>query len=288
MQACKDIRGRINLYLDNELQGDDHLQFETHLRDCEACRSITRTEQRFLDSVREAKPLHAASTDLRERVIESLNASTTDPVEVRRRMPNLRASRLIVTAAAATLLLILLPIIVWRLRERAPHPQGVSSFALMAADTHLRHSRGQLPLEMTSTVPQEVSEWFTNKVSFRVKIPNYQESSGQEKLYTLEGARLVALRNDYAAYVAYEMKGRPISLVITSDAVVKPSGGEQIKAKGLTFHYNAIQGLKVITWSDRGLTYALVSDLDERGQQSCVVCHQGGKDQDFIAPLKPH
>jgi hypothetical protein len=125
-------------------------------------------------------------------------------------------------------------------------------------------------------------------VSFRVKIPNYQESSGQEKLYTLEGARLVALRNDYAAYVAYEMKGRPISLVITSDAVVKPSGGEQIKAKGLTFHYNAIQGLKVITWSDRGLTYALVSDLDERGQQSCVVCHQVGKDQDFIAPLKPH
>ena len=288
MQACKDIRSRINLYLDNELQGDDRLQFESHLRDCEACRSITRTEQRFLDSVREVKPLQVASTDLRDRVIESLNSTTDYPVEVRRRMPNLRGSRLIVTAAAATLLLILLPIIVWRLRERAPRPHGVSSFALMAADTHLRHSRGQLPLEMTSSAPQEVSEWFTNKVSFRVKIPNYQESSGQEKLYTLEGARLVALRNDYAAYVAYEMKGRPISLVITSDAVAKPSGGEQIKAKGLTFHYNAIQGLKVITWSDRGLTYALVSDLDERGQQSCVVCHQGGKDQDFIAPLKPH
>jgi hypothetical protein len=55
----------------------------------------------------------------------------------------------------------------------------------------------------------------------------------------------------------------------------------------LTFHYNAIHGLKVITWSDRGLTYALVSDLEERGQQSCIVCHQGTKDQDFIAPLKP-
>ncbi len=39
--------------------------------------------------------------------------------------------------------------------------------------------------------------------------------------------------------------------------------------------------------SDRGLTYALVSDLEERGQQSCTVCHQGTKDQDFIAPLKP-
>jgi hypothetical protein len=77
-------------------------------------------------------------------------------------------------------------------------------------------------------------------------------------------------------------------LVITADATAQPSGGEEIKARGLTFHYNAIQGLKVITWSDRGLTYALVSDLEERGQQSCIVCHQGTKDQDFIAPLKPH
>jgi ribose 1,5-bisphosphokinase PhnN len=83
------------------------------------------------------------------------------------------------------------------------------------------------------------------------------------------------------------MKQRPISLVITSQTLAEATGGEQIKARGLTFHYNAIDGLKVITWSDRGLTYALVSDLDERGQQSCVVCHQGAKDRDFIDPLKP-
>jgi hypothetical protein len=76
-------------------------------------------------------------------------------------------------------------------------------------------------------------------------------------------------------------------VVITSDAVARPSGGEEIDARGLRFHYNAIDGLKVITWSDRGLTYALVSDLEERGQQSCIVCHQGTKHQDLIAPLKP-
>jgi hypothetical protein len=158
----------------------------------------------------------------------------------------------------------------------------------MAADAHLRHMRGQLPLEMESTSPQDVSAWFSNKVNFSVQLPNYQESSGQEKLYTLEGARLVGYQNDYAAYVAYQMANRHISLVITSDSVAKPSGGEEIVARGLRFHYNAIDGLKVLTWSDRGLTYALVSDLDERGQQSCIVCHQGTKDRDLIEPLKPH
>ena len=147
---------------------------------------------------------------------------------------------------------------------------------------------GQLPLEVESSEPEKISAWFENKVKFNVKLPSYQESSGQEILYTLEGARLVNYQNDYAAYVSYHMKDRLISLVITSELLAQPSGGEEIASKGLMFHYNAIDGLKVITWSDRGLTYALVSDLEERGQQSCFVCHQGTKDQDFIEPLKPH
>jgi hypothetical protein len=120
-----------------------------------------------------------------------------------------------------------------------------------------------------------------------VELPTYQESSGQEKLYRLEGARLVGYKSDYAAYVAYQMSARPISLVLTTDAVATASGGEGIVSQGITFHYDSIDGLKVITWSDKGLTYALVSDFEERGQQSCVVCHAGAKDRDFIEGLKP-
>lgn len=169
-------------------------------------------------------------------------------------------------------------------RPRAPHP---SDFALMAVGTHQRHMRGQLPLEIATTQPAQVHNWFKDKVSFEVELPTYQEQSGQEKLYDLEGARLVGYQNDYAAYVAYRMRQRPISLLITSEQTARPSGGEEIVAKGLTFHYDSINGFKVITWSDRGLTYALVSDLEERGQQSCIVCHQGTRDRDFIEGLKP-
>ena len=75
--------------------------------------------------------------------------------------------------------------------------------------------------------------------------------------------------------------------MITSNAVAMPAAGERIVSRGLTFHYDSINGLKVITWADRGLTYALVSDLEERGQQSCLVCHAGTKDRDFIEGLRP-
>jgi anti-sigma factor RsiW len=285
LKSCDDICGRLTLYLDNELQGDERATVEEHLAGCESCAAALTRELNFLNTVRESGPLYVASPELRNRVEQILKVS---PVEESPSRRGFRSRWLLATAAG--LLVLLLPVLFWRVarqNELAPASQ-VCSFALMAAETHLRHVRGQLPLEMESEDPQKVSGWFTNKVNFSVKLPNYQESSGQEKLYTLEGARLVNYQTDYAAYVAYRMKKRPISLVITSGAAAKLSGGEEIASKGLKFHYNAIDGLKVITWSDRGLTYALVSDLDERGQQSCIVCHAGTKDQDFIEPLKPH
>ncbi len=291
MNNCDDIRGRLTLYLDNELQGDERATVEAHLADCENCAAILARELNFLNAVRESGPLHVASPALRAKVEAILNAGPTSASEPRVTVKaNRSGSRLNwIVAAAAVLLVLLLPILVWRVMNQSePTPNGQpSSFALMAAETHLRRTRGQLPLEVETASPQNISDWFSNKVMFSVKLPNYQESSGQEKLYTLEGARLVGFQSDYAAYVAYRMKDRPISLVITSQSLAKPSGGEEIAAKGLKFHYNAIDGLKVITWSDRGLTYALVSDLEERGQQSCIVCHEGTKDRDFIEPLKP-
>jgi len=277
----------LNLYLDNELQGDERVDFEYHLRDCAACRSFAQAEQRFLDSVRAAEPLYVASHELRDRVSTALDQPSEISAKAWRYNKTGKKTRTVATIAAAALLLLLLPVLIWQARDSDSRSRGASSFALMAADTHLRHIRGQLPLEMVSTEPHEVSQWFVNKVSFSVKIPNYQEAPGLEKLYTMEGARLVAYKNDYAAYVAYRMNNQPISLVITSNNLAQTFGGEEIKAKGLVFHYNAIEGLKVLTWSDRGLTYALVSDLEERGQKSCVVCHQDIKEQDFIAPLKP-
>jgi len=277
LSQCDDIRRRLTLYLDDELQGTERATVEAHVSNCESCAAIFARELEFLNTVRKSGKLYVAPPELRAKVQQIVR-------------PRRRSRVNWMVAAAAVLLVLLLPVVVWRVVKKTDQPEKgpAGSFALFAAETHLRHVRGQLPLEVESASPQDISSWFANKVNFKVKLPNYQESSGQEKLYELEGARLVNFQNDYGAYVAYQMKERPISLVITSTTAVEPSGGEVIAAGELKFHYNAIDGLKVLTWTDRGLTYALVSDLEERGQQSCIVCHQGTKDQDFIAPLKPH
>lgn len=288
---------RASFYLDDELSGSDLADFESHLEGCVSCSEIVASERRFIESIREAKPLAKAPQELRSSVEHILSRTAPPyaaPPELRRQIGKSLSSsfrlsgRRRLVAAAAAVFIIALATVWYATRFRGLlTPNLPSDFAMMAVDTHLRHLRGQLPFEIATDSPDEISQWFSGKVSFKLQLPNYQEASGQEKLYRLEGARLVGFKNDYAAYVAYQMQKRPISLVVTSERVAVPSGGEEIVSKGLTFHYDSIDGLKVITWSDRGLTYALVSDLEERGQQSCMVCHAGTKDRDFIEGLKP-
>jgi len=301
MSKCEDILARMTLYLDDELEAQECGNITVHLAGCASCRASFDSERRLLENVRGCGPLHVAPPELRARVeklVSDRPMARFAPPELRERIrgtvehfssrsPRLRFVRPVIAMAAVLAVAMLVGLWLLNRSNREPILHGPSQFAMLAADTHQRHIRGQLPLELVSDVPEQISNWFAGKVPFTVKLPNYQESSGQEKTYQLEGARLVGYKNDYAAYVAYQMRTRPISLVVTSDKVAQPTDGEQIVAKGITFHYNSINGLKVLTWSDRGLTYALVSDLEERGQQSCVVCHQGVKDKDFIESLKP-
>jgi anti-sigma factor RsiW len=297
--SCKNIRTQMTFYLDDELRNGERDEFEAHLQDCPSCRDLFEQERLLLALVRDMPPLYPAPAETRARIeelVDSVPEQITAPHSLRRRIqqtfshgaaPILHLSPLRLISLAIILLAFTLAGI-WAMKMIGESP-GIprpSAIAMMAVETHLRRLRGQLPLEIISESPSIISDWFSGKVSFSLKLPNYQESSGQEKLYRLEGARLVAFNNDYAAYIAYRMKQSPITLVVTANSVAMPSGGEEIVSKGLKFHYDSINGLKVITWSDRGLTYALVSELEERGQQSCLVCHAGTKDRDFIEGLK--
>jgi hypothetical protein len=149
-----------------------------------------------------------------------------------------------------------------------------TSFVTMAVNNHLRYLKGQLPLEVFSDSPEKISAWFAGKLGFNLRLPDYPQGPAEPKPYHVEGARLVGFKEDYAAYIVYRLNGHPISLVVTSASVAKPSGGEEIPWEGLRFHFQSVSGWKVLTWSHDGLTYALVSNLEERGQTSCIVCHQ--------------
>jgi anti-sigma factor RsiW len=255
------ISEQVQLYLDGELQESERIVVERHIKICADCRAALEAERDLVSAIRKSRPGHRAPESLRRNVAKAGNNGSCGSFR-RYRVP---------IAACAVLLVALAT--VWFSAGGAFRARR-SPLVEMAVKTHLRYLEGQLPLEVFSHSPENISAWFAGKLRFNLRLPDYPQRSTEPKPYQVEGARLVGFADEYAAYVVYHLNGHPISLVVTSDTAAKPAGGEEIPWEGLRFHFQSVAGWKVLTWSDNGLTYALVSDLEERGQASCGVCHR--------------
>jgi anti-sigma factor RsiW len=253
----------VTAYVDGELVGDDRAAFETHVASCADCRRLLEEDRAVAAKVRASLPLYEAPAGLRERVEGLVYAAPPR----RRALSHTRAWALGLAAGLAVALLA--AVLAVGGRPAAP----ASEFASLAVDTHLRYARGQLPLEVASDRPEAVSGWFAGRVPFHLALPDYPVAPGDTKPYHLAGGRLVSFQRDYAAFVAYRMDEQPVSLLVTSSDRVRPQGGEVVRSGALHFHVESVAGLNVITWTDKGLTYALASDVALPGARSCQVCH---------------
>ena len=280
MSDCNEFYARLNLYLDNELEQGEKVTVEEHLEECQSCQEVLQRERWFKHYMAKSAPLYKAPDNLRIRVAAILSAAPVappvHPLTAARQMlfgeetGLFNGTRRAIISIASVLLFLLG---LWIAMIMFIPSQSVT-FASVAVDTYQRHRQGRLPLELISESPEQITSWFNGKTPFKLELPNYTGELGENKLYRLLGARLVAFKDDYAAYVSYIMGERLISLMVASSDVASPTGREKIPSKDLTIYYDTIDELKVITWSHRGLTYALVSNLEERGQQSCLVCHR--------------
>ena len=79
MSCCEERTSQIDLYLDDELRGDELETFNRHVRECGSCRKELVDRQRFLEQVRAAGPLYAPSPKFRTEMARLLAASATSP-----------------------------------------------------------------------------------------------------------------------------------------------------------------------------------------------------------------
>jgi anti-sigma factor RsiW len=267
MIGCEEIRSQLVFYLDRELSGEESRILETHVADCAACRAELEHERGFLERVRDAAPLYPAPEGLRRRLASMPSAPANPVVSVA--IPRLRQTRRVIAWAAGALFAIGG---LW-LGLRADWTAlrgGPSDFVLAAVDTHQRYLHGTLPLEFAGEDPARASAWFAGKLAFPLRL------SGQSgPAYRLQGGRLVGYKGDYVAYVSYRAGAASIGLLVASAAEARPSGGETIASGRLVFHHDHVAGFKVITWTDQGLSYALITSLSGKGENACGICHAG-------------
>jgi len=288
MKPCEENRSRIFLYLDDELRGPELADFVEHLRACAACQAAVDDQRRFLCGVRSAGPLYTPSAELRHRVEGILRPSLGHRFRefIQRAMAARPAFGLLTPQAAAAFLLVM-GIFggVW-IERNLGRGHAQPEFAALAIKAHKRHVKGKLPLEVRSGSPVVVAAWFNDKVPYHVVLPAVEQLPGEAAAYRIEGGGLVPYRDGQAAYVSYQVRGKPVSLLVVPTSKVSLSAPKKVAMGKLTIYYDTAEGFHVVTWSvPRGVTYALVSDRGEHPNQSCIVCHAGPKDRKFMSNL---
>jgi anti-sigma factor RsiW len=151
---------------------------------------------------------------------------------------------------------------------------SANSYIESAVAAHRSSLNGSLPLEIKSESPSAVTTWFAGKVPFNFRLPEAADEVGHEQAYRLIGGRLVNYKGQNAALVSYQMQQQKISLLVASSKSAVAAGGQEVHSGEIVFHYSKQASFTVITWSNHGLTYALISSLPGSGRQSCMVCHQ--------------
>ena len=165
--------------------------------------------------------------------------------------------------------------------------QQGESFRVYAAESHLRYARGRLSLDAKSGDPAELSSWLEQNLPFHLEVPAYPVAGPEGNAYELVGARLLRHRDEDVAFLSYTMREKPVSLLVASATGREPVGGEVYRSGELDFHFYSVDGLKLIGWVDKGLSYVIASNIDAVGAESCVVCHGQGADRRKFEALEP-
>lgn len=295
MNPCDEYHIKTLRYLDDDLQEHELIDFRNHLKVCAECRASLAVEQPLSSLLHRSRPLYRAPAALRSRVSAAvMEHSESKPVHIRlyhralqvverelvqpaRRLLRRRRRRVLAfVVLLLALLFAFIPNVVRQIRA--------ASYVETAVAAHRSYLDGDRPLELLSSSPELVTAWFSGKVPFAFRLPNAQFAPNDAPSYRLTGASVANYRGNPVALVTYEKKSEKISLLAASSDSALVAGGDEVRFGDLAFHYRTEDGFKVITWSNHGLSYALVSSVSGSARESCLVCHQNMADHHAFRP----
>lgn len=293
MNPCHEYGAKTLLYLDNALTGTELEEFRNHLDSCSNCREYVEAEEALSHLLQRSRPLYSAPDALRSRVSAATGsqfpASAGFELTYQRVLRSFRSllpgnANLVPglrTAAVAALVLALCLVIAPQMIRQV----RATNYVEAAVAQHRSYLNGTLATGLRSNSPEQVTTWFAGKVPFDFRLPAAQAYPENKPTHLLTGARLVNYNGNHAALVTYESSNDKISLFVASSNSAVVAGGDEVHCRSLTFHYRTDSGFKVITWSNHGLSYALVYSATGTARTSCLVCHQNMEDKKSFSDL---
>ncbi len=233
-------------YLDGELDAASALAFESHAAACAGCgpRLASARDERVRMSslVRESATYHRAPPALRAGVEAALARESVPPPAARAAAPaRFGLGPLAAVAAAA----VLASALTWWAASSLGGARHDPVGELVAS--HVRSLQVDHLTDIASSDRHAVKPWFAGKLDFTPPVADLAAEG-----YALRGGRLDYVDGRPVAAVAYQRRQHVINLFVWSDA-----GGDE------PAYATQRAGFNVVAWRDRGLRFALVSDLGE-------------------------
>ena len=237
---CADARLLLHPYIDDELDVAQSAAMANHLRECAACAARVREHERLRRALAQPELYQRAPAAVRERWTPRHEAAKPFPPPRPRRAPVAWAA----AAGFAAALLLSAPL------YRAMQQRGVAGDMLIddAVSSHLRALQPQHLMDVVSTDQHTVKPWFDGKLDFSPRVVDLAGAG-----FPLVGGRLDALDGRSVAALVYRRHLHIISVYEWPAATAGTDAAQQESR-----HH----GYTVLRWTDDGMHYVAVSDVD--------------------------
>jgi anti-sigma factor RsiW len=242
--TCQELERLLYPYLDGEFQPEERVDLETHLSGCAACQRRVEEETQMKLALRRA----ARHSVQGMRTPASLRAGIQGGLKREQR----RAQYGVWLRAGAMALVVVTVGGGWVTY------QSEQRLRLARREAIQRHNR-VLPYEIASASPEQMEEWFKDKVDPRVTLPQLPKAKPL-------GGRISILNGKEVAFISYETlpqkEGEPsrrLSVFVVPDDEAAAPRVQTLKA----VEVDSAQGYNVVTWRDDEIVYEMVTDMDE-------------------------
>lgn len=230
-------------YLDGELDLVRTIEMENHLKGCPTCAEELETLNALRAAVQRNALAYPAPSALRERIQNSLRASSMSDVQERKlKWPSLNIWQL----AGAFALLGLFSITGWQLTARLRAPSGDQQIAAEVFASHVRSLEADHLMDVASTDQHTVKPWFDGKLDFSPPVEDLASDG-----FPLVGGRLDYLGGREVAALVYQRRKHFINVFVWLGSAETNS----------TPAIQSRQGYNIIRWSRGGFQFWAVSDL---------------------------
>jgi anti-sigma factor RsiW len=235
---CQQAKPLIDPYADGELDAAGILELEKHIHDCPACALAWRNTQALKKALKQDSLFFTAPKELHRAIKAELHSQLK--TEPRWSFWNWNWLTTATTSVATACLALLLTLSLTR-------PSAEQRLTQEIVSSNIRSLMADHMLDVVSTDQHTVKPWFNGKLDFS---PPVKDLAAQE--FPLIGGRLDYISGRSVAALIFHRNKHVINLFIW------PANEKNSKPASLT----PIQGYNVIHWTNAGMTFWAVSDLN--------------------------